>query len=902
MIPSRTDLDAAWRWFRQPWTDLGIIVAMVAALSVPAFLVSTAARFEEAVSDSIASEVAARSTPEALGLSLTFEGRLHAEDVQPALALAADRLERVDELGPVTATVTTRRGRAVALDGDRGAPRSIVAPTRFLARSGAIDGLDVIAADPTVRGVYVSEDLATRAEVVPGGQLDVVVGDVGVVVDVEGIYRNLWPSVPDGWADVPPGLVPRFSPVFNSPTFELLVIREAQMEQLGLPGIVRLDAPVERSPTSVAELERLPRRYRAIERDLVTDPELVDALGVFAGLGEPVPAIESSADEARDEVRAALRRLDQPLLSAQSAGLGLGLLVVAAAASFTARKRATQLRLLVNGGRRTLGVALVSIGQHLVPAVLGTVLGAGAGLAVAEFLVPDAAGGSWSSVGTTGDLVWLGGVGLVSVVLIGVVQGVLAVRLVERPTARAGQVPAGAVLVLAGGAVAAWFQVGRTGTGEVDPLVVAFPILALVAALGFVLLGGRWLIRRAQGPVGRLGPTALFTVRRIGHAQAGLLGLTGALGVATGILVFATVVSDSQSRSLDDRTTTRIGAASSAILRSRLTEATPAPPGSTAVATWSTRLTPGGDRVTVLAIDPATFADVVDWPDSFGRSADEVVALLEPDAPLTRTDPVPAVALRGRGTPGRGAVGTVATYGYEIVAEVESFPLATDAGPVLLVDATVIEQAGRLRFESDLRREFGADVEVAEFEDRYEPPLGNVRVSLISTSPPAAFRSQLDEAGLTVREVIGREDLTDTVDEQATRWALAYLRVVGIVGLVAAAAALVLHASERAELGRLRARMAARTGIPSRVRMVSAVLEAAALTALALAGGVATSMIVAARVLPRFDPLRDLPPASGLVVSPWRLAAVAAVLLALVVGIGAGSEWSVGRREVDRGR
>ena len=607
---SRSDFDALWRWLRQPWSEIGIIVPMIAALAMPSLLLSSGARFEQAVTDSVATQVVDQLTPAEAGLTLTLNGRFLPEDIFGARSVATDRLARVDELGESTRTLYTGQGRGVVLDNDHGEPEQIRASSRFFARAGAIESLEIIEVDHSIRGAFVSQDLANRTGATTGSLIDVEIEGSGAVVEVEGIYRDLWPVAPEYWDTVPAGLTPRFSPVFNTPNFELIILRENEMNQLGVPGTLRIDSPVVRAPQTLDDLERLAGRYRAIERDLAGDAELVEALEAFAGLDTPIPTLQSSTPEALTTVRAAVRRLDQPLLAAQAAGLGLGFLVVVAAATFTARRQATQLRLMANGPRGGIAVGLTSCAQYLAPAIVGAVLGVAVSRFTTGLLVPGDTDPQFIDNFTV-----LVGTIAVSLAVIGVVRGWLAVMLARGNRAEAGAIPLSVVLLLMGATAAAWFQVGRSSqASEVDPLVVAFPIIALCASLGVLLVGVRWLIQRAQQITGGVSPVAVFAIRRIGRARASVLGLAGALGIAIGIIVFATVVSDTQSLALESKTVTQVGGQTTAVLRAGLRDVALLPDDTTTIYTWSTRLTPGSDRVMVVALDPATFASVVDWP------------------------------------------------------------------------------------------------------------------------------------------------------------------------------------------------------------------------------------------------------------------------------------------------
>ncbi len=778
---------------------------MIVAFAVPALLLSAGVQFEQAVSDSVTIQVSDRLSAAQQGISLTATGRLTNDGVSRVRELALDRLSEVEELGPAVETLHSFRGQAVLLRGDAEQPEQVRTPTRFFSRAGAIESLTIVQVDPTIRGVYVSEDLAKRAGAVPGSTLDVVIDGAGAVVDVEGIYRNLWPEAPSYWADVPPALIPRFSRVFNYPNFELLVARESLMVELGVPGVVRWDAPLEVPPRTLDQLTRTVDHYRGVERDLVTDMELVAALEQFGGLAEPVPTLDSSLPDALAEVRTATERVDQPLLAAQAAGLSLGLLVVVAAAAFTARQQAVELRLQLGDGDSPFRLGVIGVGQFAVPALVGATLGAAVGLHTAARLVP----------GGTGDLGivpfrWIALATAVAVLILGAVRALLAIRFTEASTRQSGQVPVGPILVLVGLAVAGWIQVGRSAVGtDVDPLAVAFPIVALTAIVGSVLLGGRWLIGQSHRAIPPSRPTLLFALRRVTAAQAGLLGLAGALGIAVGMIVFVTLLNNTRTLALESKATTLVGAQSRGTLPFPPDNPSRLPSDSAVIHSWSTRLSPGSARVTVLAIDPSTFGAVVDLPETFGLTTGEILTELEQSA---ESVVLRAIVVGEDPIPSSGAIGTNDTYPYEVVSQTRSAPLAVSNDRTLLISATSIEQIARDRFRADLEREFGVGTKPSDFESFYRSPLRSFRTFIVSRSSADNLATQLADAEISVQDILDRGDLENQVDEQATTWSFGYLRFTGAVAAIAAAAATVLYVAEQSEKRRLRARMARHVG------------------------------------------------------------------------------------------
>jgi hypothetical protein len=863
---------------------------MIVAFAVPALLISAGAQFEQAVSDSVTIQVSDRLSAAQQGVGLTATGRLTDDEVSRVRDLALDRLSEVEELGPSVETLHSFRGQAVLLGNDAEQPAQVRAPTRFFSRAGAIESLDIVQADPMIRGVYVSEDLAERAGAVPGSTLDVVIDGAGAVVDVEGIYRNLWPRAPSYWDDVPQALVPRFSRVFNYPNVELLIARDSLLLELGLPGLVRWDAPLEVPPRTLDQLTHTVDSYRNIERELVTDAELVAALEQFAGLTEPVPTLDSSLPDALAEVRTAIERIDQPFLAAQAAGLGIGLLVVMAAAAFTARQQAVELRLQLRDGDSPLWLGIIGVGQFATPALVGATLGAAVGLHTAASLVP----GGIGEVELV-PFVSIAVATLIAVLIVGAVRAFLAVRFTEAVARQTGQVPVGPVLVLAGLGIAGWVQVGRSdpATG-VDPLAVAFPIVALTAFVGSLLLGGRWLIGRSHRAIPTSRPILLFALRRLTAAQAGLLGLAGALGVALGMIVFVTLVNNTRTLALESKATTLVGAQSRATLPFPPDDPSRLPSDSTVIRSWSTRLSPGSARIAVVAIDPATFGAVVDLPETFGLTTGEVLAELDQPA---ENGVLRAIVVGDDPIPARGAVGTNDTYPYEVVSKTRSVPLAISNNRTLLVSATSIEQIGRVRFEADLDREFGAGTNPSDFESFYRSPIRNFRTFIVSQSSADNLAAQLADSEVSVQDIVDRRDLENRVDEQATTWAFGYLRFTGAVAAIAATAATILYVAEQSDKRRVRARMARHVGMPTSVSITSGAIELTVLSGLSLVSGIFGSLLVANRVMTRFDPLGDVRPRIGPEI-PWAWLAVVALSVCLSMAlIGFTSEWFTARRE-----
>jgi hypothetical protein len=360
------------------------------------------------------------------------------------------------------------------------------------------------------------------------------------------------------------------------------------------------------------------------------------------------------------------------------------------------------------------------------------------------------------------------------------------------------------------------------------------------------------------------------------------------------MIVFVTLLNNTRTLALESKATTLVGAQSRGTLPFPPDNPSRLPSDSAVIHSWSTRLSPGSARVTVLAIDPSTFGAVVDLPETFGLTTGEILTELEQSA---ESVVLRAIVVGEDPIPSSGAIGTNDTYPYEVVSQTRSAPLAVSNDRTLLISATSIEQIARDRFRADLEREFGVGTKPSDFESFYRSPLRSFRTFIVSQSSADNLATQLADAEISVQDILDRGDLENQVDEQATTWSFGYLRFTGAVAAIAAAAATVLYVAEQSEKRRLRARMARHVGMPASVSITSGAIELTVLSGLSLVSGIFGSLLIVDRVMARFDPLADVRPRIELDVAWGWLAAVAASVCLSMTLIGFTSEWFTARRE-----
>jgi putative ABC transport system permease protein len=358
--------------------------------------------------------------------------------------------------------------------------------------------------------------------------------------------------------------------------------------------------------------------------------------------------------------------------------------------------------------------------------------------------------------------------------------------------------------------------------------------------------------------------------------------------VTLGLAVFSTLLIDSFETATAAKTTTVVGGESSARL-----EGAPAvlPERSTVIRTSRTRLSVGGRSVTVLAIDPDTYAAGVSWHPRFGSSPTAVVEALEQDVAADV-----AVVVAGSGpVPPSGAFGADTVLTYDVVGEVDSAPLATVGTPTILVSADALEEVGRRRHEAQRPPEVDAET----WADEYVPLLAGYGRTLVSQLDGATLAQQLERQDARFSEVVTAAEQRDSLDDRAARWTFVHLRLLAVVSAMAALGALVFYLSEQQAARELASVLLDRMGLPRRSAVLSTVLEVLGLAAVAFAAAGLAAVALADRAFPRFEPDPTIPPAAGLQPGTLPILAVGLGAALAVALLALGVQLAAGRRRLD---
>lgn len=872
------------RWIAAPWTDLALLAALVAAFATPVVAVTAVDVWRAATEDDLARRVMMDRSVVRNGIDIEIDAALSSGPVASVDAAVREAIAALDLVAAPRRILTTRPVLASV-----GEPPINAGPSvRLLATDGALDAVEVVQGRADADGVLVSTWFAERHGLTIGRELLLPVGPEAVAaLPIMGLYDPLWS--PDGPAErdrlfdlLPRELLPTFSRVFGRPATALVIGSERALLDRGIRGVVRFTAPLDHLPPSAAALRDLRSRYAQLDAALVGTSALGDAVAELIGPGGVRPTLRTALPGTVAELDGAAAQLHPPLDAARWLGGTLGLLVTAAAGAFVVLRRRTDVRLLAAEGEGALRMTARFAGQQLAPAAVGGAVG----LLIVAVVATAAAGPdarraiTWSTVVLTAAAAWL---------LASAVAGWTGSRLLEPLGSEGRRV---AVIAAAVGGMSAtvftWIQVGQasTDTAGLDLAGLALPVLGIATGVGLLL----WLTRMAIGRALRgrsmsLTPQALLLLRRLASGAMPLTLATAAAGLGAGLVVFAVTLTATVDATLEVTLAAEVGARSSVDLLAELPGDVALPGPSTVVLTRSTQIVPGRDRAFVVAVDPDTFAAAARWQDAFGSGVDEVLDdLAEP----TAAGAVPVLALTGQGTPASGAFGASVTTPFEVVGRLEGFPLAVSGRRNLLARADTMDAAAAMAAGFD-RAEDATAAGVVLPSSRF----GRV---LLSPAPLAEVVTSLDTAGVRHRDGQSLDLRRRDPRVLATRAALSYLGVLGVLSSVVAAVALGLYLAARRRGRALSGAIVRSMGVTPSMAALTTSAEVTAVLAVALGAALLAVPPVVTRLTGRFDPAPTLPPPLQLSV-PWA-AVAGGMWLALV--LVAGAVWGNERRAARR--
>lgn len=741
----------------------------------------------------------------------------------------------------------------------------------FYGRAGAFDHVRRIRSTGG-SGVWISDLQARRQNVRMGDS--VVVGTVRT--SVVGLYQDLagegfGAQLPPYWCTwsslIVPSLESRPPPLLLADGPTMARISDVLARQVAASGAILEDtarpnwyAPVPADQLTLAEAgTALTRRDR-----LAADLHVVDPVS-----GEPGFLVSTRLDEDRTYAATTRHGIAGAITPVALAGVAVAVMLVAAAASFWVDQRRAEIRLLGAHGAGPGALAGKACLEMAIPALTGAAAGWAAAIALVRHLGP--------SSKLEPDAPWTALLAVVPAVALGAlaVAAVVAPRsaaLVDgRPRRRlTGRVWASLPweLVLVGLGVAAYLSLSRTGavtidprgTIRVNPMLIAFPLLAMT---GVLLL----LARGATSQLSRLrrwsvaAPVPLYlAVRRLAGLRSATAAVLVATAVPVGILVYASAVTRSMNATVTAKSATYAGAEHALVLNLRPGENYDPAGTGTVVSVIRNVTTPAGVDTEVLGVDPRTFARFA-YGDhhALGVSVPDLIARL--GQAEGGGSQIPAIAVR------------CPSCGSTVAMSIGRSQLA-----IRITDTAKLFPGIRVRdaavFVVPRDRLTGLDPYANRAEEVWT-----------DTGSLSAAVQRLQRLGVQTSREITPGQFIGVTQLLPVAWTFDYLRVLaGLSGLIAAAG-LFLYLSARQRSTLVAYVLLRRIGISRRSHFASLASELGGVLTFGWILGVAAALASVLAVVRRLDVNPSYPP-GGLLVVPFILLALSAVVLVFVAMLG----------------
>jgi putative ABC transport system permease protein len=433
------------------------------------------------------------------------------------------------------------------------------------------------------------------------------------------------------------------------------------------------------------------------------------------------------------------------------------------------------------------------------------------------------------------------------------------------------------VLVLA---AAALYEIWTRGTAavsfsggevQVDRLLLLFPVLFMAGCAGIIVRAMARLLLRVRGS--ETWPVSLYLAsRRVSTAPRVALLLVTASTLAIGVLAYSGTAVATIRTSTRDKVLVSSGA--------DVTASTPGPifpaPHGSGLSTTNVLQVPfvaagtqGDTVVTLIGVEPATFAGTAFWDPSFSSLSLED---LMRDLGSTTSTPLPALVAGGALAEGER---TLNLAGYqlplEVVGTASAFP-GHGAGLAVVVSAPALRT---------VLREHDAEVALngADYAAWAKGRAGLAHAYLLSRgADPNSF-------------VVAAERL-ETPSFRALAWSFVFMELIGVVTAVIALIGLLLYLQARQRSRELSYALGRRMGLSSGAHRLAVAAEIAGLLISAYVMGSLLAIGTALLVFRRLDPLPELPPAPVLHL-PVALLGWIGVAIAACAWVGA---WFVQRR------
>jgi putative ABC transport system permease protein len=696
-------------------------------------------------------------------------------------------------------------------------------------------------------GLLVPQRFATSHKLHAGSSL--TLGSARVTV--AGVYRDIAPSAFD-----PTYRLPRYWCAWKDAVVPTLQTRPPPMLLTDIAtlraAVSAMDAtwyvPRSGEHSTIAQMRHLQARTAA-------------ALAALAALGDASQFIlDANLGYLVNKAERERAGLSGGVIPIDVAGTLVAALLVAAAGKFWGLRRQRELVLLTARGigRFALGVkAVLETGPAI---LLGTVAGWLVAIGIVRTLGPTAQ----LEPGTTGAALGVAALAGVGALVAGGVSGAAAVKPDRRPRGRprwARRVP-WELALLAASAVT-YQQVRARGavrvvkaTVQINPLVLAFPLLALTGAVLLLARGGTIGLRLR--PPRRLPGSAYLAFRRLAGTPAIAVGVLVGVAVPIGVLVYSAALSGSTAHDVQRKYETDVGAPSAFGTLARR-GSTPELYGAGTVVSMI-QVDPridDGTQVRVLALDPSSFLRYAFEAEQLRAVVGELAGRNGPAKAILVNAPVGTVVshvdIRGRRIP------------LHVIATRHVFPGLRDPySPLLVVN----------------RRAFPTTLPA--YTDRMEE---------IWTDPAheAAALAALARDHVDPLFQISPDTFLDNTGLRPVTWIFGYLRALAYLAGLVAVTALAFAFTARTRRWALSYYLSRRMGLTRAGHRRSIAVELGTLLTVSWVIGVSLAVGAVAMVYrltdayPAFPPAPQFPMPSGAIVLSAMVSAVVALLATVLL-------------------
>jgi putative ABC transport system permease protein len=831
-------------WTRAPVLRRSPAVLLAIVLSAAVLSVATASGvlFLASVSTGSLHSTAARECPEDAEPAITnanTASQFASSQQTPAGVRNAD---------PVVAAAVRAHGLPAP---DRVAMGSVAFPAvhnlnfasaTLFARPGALAHVDVVASAGG-SGVWIPRTFATATGTRPGTTLRTD----GTALRVAGVYRDLASSafiplfeLPRYWCTWRDQLVP--TPLNRPAPFFLtdLATVEAASSEVDVTWYVPGDISAMTVPQAQDRLDAANAALAAIR---------LPHYRMVTGLGNDI----ATAQRVRSGLSGSVLPID-------IGGVVVALLLVAAGGQYWALRRGAEIHLLSSRGVHPAALGLKAVLETGPSVLIGATAGWLAAVGLVRSLGPSALLDPGAPLTALGLAAAAAVVGLLLIGAIGTAAGRSAMDHAVRPR-RLAAFPWEVALLLA--AAGAYGLVRRDGavhvvkaTVQVNPMVFAFPLLALAGIVALTARGSRPVLRRLADHSDVLPNAGYLAFKRMAGTPAVAVGIIVGVALPCSVLLYSSALTGSASADVRAKNDTNVGAE---VVFGTLASPSTTPDlhgHGTIVSFFQNDVantTTDGTRIQMLGVDPTSFTRFAHGGSALDPLIDELsVHQGRPSALLVNAPSqleVHAVRLRDTTMP------------VAVVDRVASFPGLRDGyEPMLVIDRRALTHVDRMAERVELLWTTNDDATAA---------LAALRADGVGANYQITTNTFLDNSGL-----------------RPITWIFGYLRALAYLVGVVALTGLTLALAARARQHALDYHLARRMGLTRMQNTRSLTIELGTLIGFGCALGIATATGAVALVYRMLDLYRSLPPPPTYPV-PATAAAYALGTAVLMTGVGA---------------